>query len=345
MNIEAFRGALLTWFDGNKRDMPWRRTKDPYGIWVSEVMLQQTRVDTVIPYYERFMTHYPTVEALAEAPEEAVLKDWEGLGYYRRARNLQRGARYVLENHSGRMPRDYEAIRKVPGIGDYTAGAILSIAYNLPVPAVDGNVVRVMARLTGTYWTAADKAPVRTALEPLMDRQRPGSFTESMMELGAVICTPKNPRCLACPVQRECQAFQLGIADELPVKVQKGEIPVEAYTVLVLTCEERIYLQKRSEGLLGGLWEYFVVPGFLEPRGAEELAEGWGCQVFSLEDWGKAHHVFTHKRWSMLGYRMRLDGRPDLPGEWLTLPEYGERAIPSAYQHYTEKLKKEISER
>ena len=216
-----FAAELLNWYDANKRDLPWRRDRDPYRIWVSEVMLQQTRVDTVIPYYERFMERFPTVRHLAEAPEEEVLKCWEGLGYYSRARNLQAGARQVVELYGGVVPDDKAAISSLKGIGPYTAGAILSIAYNKPEPAVDGNVMRVMSR----YFLLEDdiaKPSARTKIERLaasiIPEGRAGDFNQAVMELGALVCTPKSPGCLLCPVLAQCAGRAAGRERELPVK-------------------------------------------------------------------------------------------------------------------------------
>jgi len=286
-----FAAELLNWYDANKRDLPWRRDRDPYRIWVSEVMLQQTRVDTVIPYYERFMERFPTVRHLAEAPEEEVLKCWEGLGYYSRARNLQAGARQVVELYGGVVPDDKAAISSLKGIGPYTTGAILSIAYNKPEPAVDGNVMRVMSR----YFLLEDdiaKPSARTKIERLaasiIPEGRAGDFNQAVMELGALVCTPKSPGCLLCPVLAQCAGRAAGRERDLPVKSKaKPPRPELRLAALVEGRGEhagKVLVRRRPDsGLLARMWE---LPHVLAPD--EAAAAGSGHSRFDALSRGRA---------------------------------------------------------
>jgi A/G-specific adenine glycosylase len=245
----AFRRRLLEWYEKSSRPLPWRATTDPYAIWISETMLQQTRVATVLPYYKRFLARFPTVESLAEAPEEEVLKLWSGLGYYSRARNLQRAAKQM----AGRFPDDHDAIRALAGVGEYTAGAVASIAFGLPYPAVDGNVLRVLSRVTndaGDIGSPAVKKRLRLVADRLLDRRNPGQFNQAMMELGATLCLPKNPQCLLCPVSTLCEGRRAGQHNELPVKLRR---------TAQVRVERTLYIVERGEALLmwqrAGFWE------------------------------------------------------------------------------------------
>ena len=244
-------GLLLPWYDGGARVLPWREEPTPYRVWVSEIMLQQTRVEAVRPYYERFLEAFPTVEALAAAPEEKLLKMWEGLGYYNRARNLQRAAQQVVELYDGEVPASYEALRALPGVGDYTAGAIASIAFQLPVPAVDGNVLRVISRVLCRYDNILDAKVKRRTEEELRQAlpQRVGDFNQSLMELGALVCLPGGaPRCLGCPLHPVCRAAARGVAQELPVKAKAKPRKQEERTLFLLFSHQgRVALQKRPE--------------------------------------------------------------------------------------------------
>jgi A/G-specific adenine glycosylase len=254
----GFTGMLLSWYEAGHRDLPWRRTSDPYRIWVSEIMLQQTRAQTVIPYYERFLARFPTVEALAAAPENDLLALWSGLGYYSRARNLKRAAELILA--AGGFPRDYDAIRALPGIGDYTAAAIGSIAFGLPHAVVDGNVLRVVARVEND---AADILVPHTrkrfgaVAQAWLDRERPGIFNQALMELGATVCLPRNPLCLLCPVAPACGARQAGTASQLPVKLRrKDPVSIEAVLLLVLWGDEVLLKQRPdTESRMPGFWD------------------------------------------------------------------------------------------
>ena len=246
------------WYQRERRDLPWRRNRDPYRIWISEIMLQQTRVAAAIPYYERFLERFPKVEALAAAREEEVLACWSGLGYYARARNLLRAARRIVE--TGGFPRDYESIRKLPGIGDYTAAAIVSIAFGLPRAALDGNAIRVLARLVeerGDTASAKTRKRLEVAAARLLDRKRPGEFNQALMELGATICLPRDPQCERCPLSASCQARRKGVERELPVKRRRAQSVRIAKTLLVIRKGGRLLLRKRDAGSarMGGFWE------------------------------------------------------------------------------------------
>ena len=291
---------LLSWYHRVARDLPWRRTRDPYAIWVSETMLQQTRVDTVTPYYERFLRELPTLQSLAEAPEERVLGLWSGLGYYRRARMLHAAARRVVREHGGRLPEEAQQLRGLEGVGAYTAGAVSSIAFGRREALVDGNVARVLARLFALddeVVSSAGKARVWRLAERLMKHApgEPGDWNQALMELGATVCTPRDPRCAGCPVSTACLARARGIARELP-RISARREPVTVRRVaLVLTSSSRVVLARRRPGaLFGGLWE---PPG--ANGGARELtrlARRLELDPRSLEPVGEVRHVLTHRR-------------------------------------------------
>ena len=344
---EAVR-ALLAWYAQSKRDLPWRRTRDPYRIWISEIMLQQTRVEAVKPYYERFLSACPTVKALAELPEEQLLKLWEGLGYYSRARNLQKAARTVLAEHNGVMPSDYEGLLSLPGIGEYTAGAIASIAYDVRVPAVDGNVLRVLSRflaLRKDVTRPEVKAELRASLCQVVPPEA-GDFTQSLIELGATVCLPKGaPRCEGCPLRMYCRGAALGIAEELPVKGAKKPRRIEERTVLLLRDGDRTVLRRRPpKGLLAGLFELPHVPGHVEKEEIPALVRALGLEPLHVERLEDAKHVFSHVEWHMIAYAVRIspefDGWPS-ESELLIVPNgalHAEYAIPSAFAAYKKLL-------
>jgi A/G-specific adenine glycosylase len=347
----ALAGALLEWFAVHQRDLPWRRSRDPYRIWVSEVMLQQTRVDTVIPYYERWMERFPTLESLAQADEAAVLKVWEGLGYYSRARNLHSAAREVAARYGGQVPDDPEALRRLKGLGPYTVGAILSIAYNRSVPAVDGNVMRVLSRL---YRIDDDIAlpATRSAMEALAAQLIPpgqaSSFNQALMELGALVCTPASPKCDRCPVSSFCRARADGVQDQLPVKSKaKAPRPVDL-AVGVIFHEGRVMLVRRpAEGLLGGLWEF---PGCERTAGErfEQALHTGMRERFGVELAVEAHltsvrHVFSHLVWNLEAFTAHLAPESPVPVEseslrWLHPDEVNQFALPVAHRKVAEHL-------
>ncbi len=299
-----FSKALLVWYDGGHRDLPWRRTRDPYAIWISEIMLQQTRAETVTGYYARFLSRFPDVEAVADAPEQDVLKAWEGLGYYSRARNILRAARQVVD--TGGFPTTAEALERLPGIGAYTAGAIASIAFGQSVPAVDGNVERVISRIAGIrqeVTVPSVRREIRRCAAALVPARRAGDFNNAMMELGAKVCVPGTPDCGGCPVSSFCDAFDAGDADALPIK-QRGRAPrVERRGVAILRCGGRVLVQRRSEKLLQGLWQF---PNVLEAQDPDRLKmalRGMGMSADWQRDAGAAKHVFTHIVWEMRLHR------------------------------------------
>jgi A/G-specific adenine glycosylase len=252
----ALRRALLDHFDQTRRDLPWRRTTDPYAVWVSEVMLQQTRVDAVVPYYERWLARFPTIEALCAADLDDVLKTWEGLGYYARARNLHAAARALRERHAGDLPSDPRELQRLPGIGEYTAGAIASIAFGVPAPAVDGNVRRVLARIYDLEEPTAGQ--LRRIAMALVPEDRPGDFNQALMELGATLCTPRSPRCEACPLATHCRARALGVQEERPRPAAKRAVPERVIATAVIDdgADRVLVVRRPPEGLLGGLWEF-----------------------------------------------------------------------------------------
>lgn len=332
---------LLAWYRANARDLPWRHTQDPYRIWISEIMLQQTRVAAVLGYYARFLDAFPSVEALAEAPEERLMKQWEGLGYYSRARNLQKAAKVITEKWDGAFPRTYEGLLALPGIGDYTAGAIASAAFGLRFPAVDGNVLRVVTRLTDCHGDIGSP-PVKHAVRAQVEAAMPGEtedirlFNQAIMELGAVVCGPGGPpKCDLCPVAQDCLGRIRGTAEQLPVKAAKKARRTEEKTVLLLLREGKVALRKRpGSGLLAGLWEFPSVEGALDETAAAQAAAEWG---FAPRAWLKkltAKHIFTHVEWHMTGYSLRVTGEG--PGEfyWVDAAGLEESAVPSAFAKY-----------
>ncbi len=327
---------LLAWYNDNKRDLPWRvpgpgGRPEPYRVWVSEIMLQQTRVAAVLDYYRRFLEEFPDVAALAGADEDRLMKCWQGLGYYSRARNLQKAAQVIRDRHGGAFPSDFDAIRALPGVGDYTAGAISSIAFGLPRPAVDGNVLRVVSRLTADDRDASSPAvkhAVAQALEEVIPLQAPGEFNQALMELGATVCLPNGaPLCDRCPVRDLCRAYGEGLTDVLPVKSSKKARRIEERRVYLLFHDGRVALRKREKkGLLAGLWEF---PNTLE-------GEAPPLPLPELAFVGAAKHIFTHIEWHMTGWAGELPGA-DLPQGWVWAGRDDLRrtySVPSAFSGF-----------
>jgi len=312
--VEKMTPFLLDWFQENARVLPWRTDPKPYYVWVSEIMLQQTRVEAVKPYFNRFIAALPDIWALAECREELLLKLWEGLGYYNRVRNMQRAAKIITEQYQGELPADYEKLLLLPGIGSYTAGAIASIAYGIPVPAVDGNVLRVMARLTGSYEDiamASVKKQTEVLLKQYMPEKTPGIFNQAMMEIGALVCLPNGePKCVDCPICSLCLAYKRKIVMELPVKTKKKARRIEEKTVFVIRLtekhengREKIALHRRSKsGLLAGMYEFPNVSGKLDRETALKILEDWEIEVNSITSLEEARHIFSHVEWDMKGY-------------------------------------------
>ena len=337
MDNNNFTGAVLAWYDRGHRDLPWRRTRDPYRIWISEIMLQQTRVETVVSYYERFLARYPTVEALAASGEEELLKMWEGLGYYSRARSLHKAAKIITQQYGGQLPADAAALRALPGIGDYTAGAIASIAFGIPAAAVDGNVERVICRyeaLTDEAGTPAMRRMVTQRAQALVPRDRPGAFANAMMEMGATLCTPRSPACLICPVRDTCKGHALGIAASLPNKKKKKQQRIENRAVLLVFCGGRVLVTKREEKLLGGLYEFPDLLDENEPAALCAHLAQMGVPAAYDGRLGQARHVFTHIIWEMEIHGFEADSCTDVPGGfWVSADELAALPLPTAVRH------------
>ena len=329
-----FTRSVLNWYDSGHRDLPWRRTKDAYSIWVSEIMLQQTRAETVIPYYERFLSHYPDVYALASAPQEELLKLWEGLGYYSRARSLQKAAQIIVSQHGGVLPADAEQLRALPGIGDYTSGAIAAIAFGIPVPAVDGNVERVICRyfaIRDEMGSPAARKRIQQQAQMLVPPDRPGAFANAMMEMGAVMCTPKSPACLLCPVRAGCKGYAQGIVSELPVKSKKKAQRVETHCVMLVFCKNRVLTVVRREKLLGGLSVFPDAAGELTPAQMCAELEKLGISAAYDERLGHARHVFTHLIWEMEIHALIAEACTEVPdGRWVDVHELAALPMPTA---------------
>ena len=310
--LKKIEKPLLAWYDSGHRDLPWRQNKEAYRIWVSEIMLQQTRVEAVIPYYQRFLENFPDIASLAAAPEDKLLKCWEGLGYYSRVRNMQKAAISVMEEYDGRMPDTWEGLQKLSGIGSYTAGAIASIAFKRPVPAVDGNVLRVLSRLRmdGEYITLpAVKKRVEAELLEIMPTERPGDFNQALMELGATVCIPNGePKCDICPWNAFCKAKENGCISEYPKREEKKKRSIEQKTVLILKEGERIAIQKRpARGLLAGLYQFPMLEGHLTEGEVIANLKEKGMMAVRIEKLPAASHIFSHKEWHMIGYAIRVD--------------------------------------
>jgi A/G-specific adenine glycosylase len=325
--VQLFQDNLLYWFERNMRDLPWRQDKDPYRVWVSEIMLQQTRVDTVIPYFNRFMEKFPTINALADAPEDDVLKQWEGLGYYSRARNLQSAVKEVKENYGGIVPDDPQQISTLKGVGPYTAGAILSIAYGKREPAVDGNVMRVFSRIFAIE-EDIQKQKTRKRFEDLVRELIPtGSssyFNQGIMELGALICTPKSPKCTECPVEETCKAKELGIEQRLPVKEKKKKPRPLNMVAGVLVAGDRVLVRQREgEGLLAKLYEFPNLEWDKVPEEtlSKHLFEYYGFEAVTSEAYQSVKHIFSHLIWDIKVFKMKLVNIEKKSVQEYTLPE------------------------
>jgi A/G-specific adenine glycosylase len=332
--IEQIRPRLLAWYYHNRRDLPWRGETSPYRIWISEVMLQQTQVATVIPYYRRFLERFPTAAALAAAPLTEVLKAWEGLGYYARARNLHQAAREIAERYGGQLPASYAELRALPGFGDYTAGAVAAIAFGQPVAAVDGNVKRVLARLFALQEDVRRGATARQLKEiaaALVDPEAPGEWAQALMELGATVCLPQAPKCLLCPLNNLCQARLLGLERSLPVKPAKKPLPHYDVTAAVINHNGQVLIAQRPpEGLLGGLWEF---PGGKQEAGEtladclrREIKEELDLEIEVGQLMISVKHAYTHFKITLHAFCCRLlKGQPRALGvadwRWATLAE------------------------
>ena len=337
-NLNALTAPLLAWYGLNGRDLPWRAAVTPYRTWVSEIMLQQTRVGAVIPYFARFMAELPDVSALAAVPEERLLKLWEGLGYYSRARNLQKAARLIVSDYGGELPRTAAALSTLPGIGAYTAAAIASINFGEPAAAVDGNLLRVAARVSGCADDITD-AKVRkrftAQLNAAIDRARPGAYNQAMMDLGATVCLPSGaPKCDLCPARALCEAYKNALTGVLPVRAGKKPRRVEERTVLLLFQSGRVALHKRADtGLLASLWEFPSVLGNLDEAGVRLALAQLGLSAKAAAPAGSAKHIFTHVEWDMKGYFADVTGENDTLF-WADAAAFDAAAIPSAFKKF-----------
>lgn len=344
MNSSALAPPLLAWFAQNKRVLPFRDARTPYRIWVSEIMLQQTRVSAVLPYYERFMAALPDVAALAACEPERLNKLWEGLGYYSRVRNLQKAARIVMEQYGGVLPADYNALKSLPGIGEYTAGAIASLGFGLPEVAVDGNVLRVFARLfccTGNVLQPDVKKRLSALVKAHQPPAQAGEYNEALMELGALVCLPNTaPLCDACPLAALCKSRAAGTQKELPVKAPPKRRRVEKWTVAIVGWENRTLLCRRpTQGLLAGLWQPLMLEGWLTPAQLRAVLQQRGLAVASTETLPRAKHVFTHLEWHMHGYACTLATPPavhtDAKTVWASRDELqAHYTLPNAFRAY-----------
>ncbi len=347
---------LLEWYQAHKRNLPWRKTKDIYSIWVSEVMLQQTQVTTVIPYYKRFLDRFPTVHHLAQGTEQEVLKLWEGMGYYSRIRNLHRAARQVMTEYDGKIPDTPETFQKLPGVGPYIAAAVLSIALDIPLPAVDGNVMRVYTRFRGIADdirknTTRDR--IFNELKQIIPAEPPGAagdFTQAFMELGALICTPQKPQCPTCPFNEQCTAFITNTIERYPYKSPTGKVPEYRVSIGIIIKEDKFYIQERpSEGHLGGLWEF---PGGKAAAGESpeqtllrECKEELDCEVEILQPLPLVRHAYSHFKIQLTPFICRLKDRDILPQtnrpfRWITISELDIYPFPRANHKFFPQLKK-----
>ena len=345
--MKAMEGPLLSWYGDHARILPWRENPHPYRVWISEIMLQQTRVEAVKPYFARFMEAFPDVKALAQAPEELLLKRWEGLGYYNRARNLKKAAGIMMEQWEGRLPASYGELKKLPGIGSYTAGAIASIAYGLRVPAVDGNVLRVISRILASredILKASVKRQMEEDLKTIMPKERPGDFNQGLIEIGAVVCVPNGqPKCGECPLFSLCLARKEGLLDSIPYKTPKKPRRQEKRTVLILESEGKIAIEKRPDtGLLASLYQFPNVEGRLTEEEVAEFLTEQGGRVERMEAAGEAKHIFSHVEWHMEGYHIFLEGT--LPKKYLFVSRHEIRTkypLPNAFSAYIKRINRE----
>lgn len=342
--LRAMAAPLLAWYESHARILPWRERPEPYRVWISEIMLQQTRVEAVKPYFNRFMEELPDINALARVEEERLLKLWEGLGYYNRARNLKKAAQMVTEVYEGCLPHTYEELLKLPGIGSYTAGAIASIAYNIPVPAVDGNVLRVLSRLLASredILRQSVKRKMEAYLQNAMPRERAGDFNQSLIEIGATVCVPGGPpKCRECPLYSLCLGRKQGLLDSIPYKTPKKPRKVEERTILLLEFEGRVAVEKRpGKGLLASLYQFPNLEGRLKEREVKQILESAGAGIKRVEGAGEAKHIFSHVEWHMTGYRVFLETVPQGKYLFADRQELREKyPVPNAFSAYIKAL-------
>jgi A/G-specific adenine glycosylase len=342
-SIPRVRRLLLRHYDEHRRALPWRDVSDPYGTWVSEVMLQQTRVETVIPYYLRWMDRFPSLDTLADAPEDDVLELWKGLGYYSRARNLQSAARLVRERHDGRLPREVAELSELPGIGTYTAGAIASIAFGARAPAVDGNTRRVLCRLFNLPSPSPDQ--LHDLADAVVDPRRPGDFNQALMDLGAIVCTPRSPRCGSCPLSKDCRAAAEGVAESRPLPTRRARPPERAFAVAVLVDPRgrALLVRRPPRGLLAGLWAFpesemegHASAARVAKRVARDLGHPRTSRAHRLDS---VRHTFTHLRAHYFPHLMRTletDVSDDADRRWMDPARLDGLAVPAAQQRIAE---------
>lgn len=352
MNNTDFRSQLLAWYDQHKRDLPWRNCGDPYKIWLSEIMLQQTRVDQATPYFKRFIEHFPTVEDLAKADQQEVLKIWEGLGYYSRARHLHAAAQLVVDEFGGTVPDNWDDITELKGVGPYTASAILSIAYQKKHAVVDGNVIRVLSRYFGIeddVRSTKTKNMIQDYADELISEERPGDFNQALMELGATVCTPSNPDCKKCPLQEGCVAYKTVKTDTIPYKSASKKRPHHQIGVgIIINENEEVLIALRPEdAMLGGMWEF---PGGKQEENEEieetvirELKEELGVEVSITKPFMKLDHAYSHFKITMHAYLCKLEnGMPDPQSSqeirWISIDKLADYPFPKANRKLTEKL-------
>ena len=340
---------LCNWYGRNKRDLPWRKDTEPYHIWVSEIMLQQTRVEAVKVYYERFTKELPNIEALAHIEEERLLKLWEGLGYYSRARNLKKAAIQIMDKYHGKMPNTYEEIMKLPGIGEYTAGAIASIAFGEKTPAIDGNVFRVIMRLQNSKRNISKLSTKKDLFQELTEimPENPGIFNQALMELGATVCIPNGlPRCEICPLKELCESFKTGTMLELPIKDSKKEKVEEEYTVFILLNYNKVAIHKRpGRGLLASMYEFPNVKQKFNLKEALEYLKKQEYSILRILEVESSKHIFTHKIWQMTNYIVYVEEIED-ENEWICITTLLDNyALPSAFKKQLEVLKEEMKNR
>ncbi len=343
---------LLEWYQANKRDLPWRRTKDTYAVWVSEVMLQQTQVTTVMPYFQRFLERFPTIRHLEQGSEQEVLKLWEGLGYYSRARNLYRAVQKVLNEYGGKIPSTPEAFQKLPGVGPYIAAAVLSIVRNIPLPAVDGNVLRVYSRFQGMdddLRKNTTRNHISQQLKAIIPSEASGDFNQALMELGALICTPKTPQCSVCPLNKHCVAFTTNRVDRYPYKTPTGKVPEYRVSIGIILKNKKFYIQRRpSKGHLGGLWEF---PGGKAQKDEtpeqalhRECGEELGCKIEIIKPLPVVRHAYSHFKIKMIPFICHLKSKDVHPKEhqpflWITIDELDGYPFPGANHKFFPLLK------
>lgn len=344
MSLNNIVEPLLRWYESEHRILPWRESKNPYYIWISEIMLQQTRVEAVKPYFERFIQTFPTIHAVACADEEQLLKMWEGLGYYNRVRNIQKAAKTVVEKYEGKLPADYDELKTLSGIGNYTAGAVASIAYGIPAPAVDGNVLRVISRIeerTEDIMKQSTRKSVEEAVMNVIPQQAAGDFNQALMELGAMVCVPNGaPYCEKCPISEFCGAYQHDRIEELPVKSGKKSRRVEERTIVLIQDGDKVALRKRpSTGLLAGLYEFPNLEGHLSEEEVLRFVEEEKLMPLHIRPLQEAKHIFSHVEWRMIGYAVKVAALEEKKqGKMLFVDQKeteDEYTIPAAYGAYT----------